>query len=130
MRRTLAVVALAVLAGCGNGVTIKEAKPTEPPQARPVTFYVEGKGTRSADLTIGIGSDTTQAADRRVPLGSDDAEGLTVDAFPGDFLYISAQRNSDNGGTITCRIEVDGIVIDEGSSVGAYTIASCKARMP
>ena len=41
-----------------------------------------------------------------------------------DFMYISAQNNS-NSSYVQCEILIDGVVIEDAKSEGAYRIATC-----
>jgi len=43
----------------------------------------------------------------------------------GDFLYISAQNESNLGGVITCEIWVNGSMWKSASSMGEYAIVTC-----
>lgn len=112
------------------------ARPARPEVTRPVepvgpsvmVFEVDGATSR-ADLTMQVGSWQSQRADVRVPLKSGSKVGLSFTPARGDFLYISAQRKDGNGGTIRCRIKVDGVVLVENESSGPYTIATCSGTM-
>jgi hypothetical protein len=39
-------------------------------------------------------------------------------------MYVSGQ-NATEYGTVTCRIKVDGNVVSQNTSSGAYSIATC-----
>ena len=47
----------------------------------------------------------------------------------GDFVYLSVQ-NQQPAGSVTCRIAVDGVVVSENTSSGAYVIATCQGSVP
>jgi hypothetical protein len=47
----------------------------------------------------------------------------------GQFVYVSAQ-NKDDGGSIRCEILVNGTVVEQAESTGAYTIATCSGAVP
>lgn len=51
------------------------------------------------------------------------------EAESGQFVYISAQNNNDNG-TVSVRINVDGKSFKDGSSSGAYVIATASGSVP
>lgn len=51
------------------------------------------------------------------------------DFHRGDFVYISVQ-NQQPAGSVTCRITVDGTVVSENTSTGAYAIATCQGKVP
>lgn len=80
-----------------------------------------------ASITVATPSGTSQSSDIDVPIRkvSDRTLGLQLCMAPGDFVYLSAQNSNDTG-TIECRIEVDGHLIASNTSSGAYSIASCK----
>lgn len=92
-----------------------------------VVYEVEGTAD-SVSITIQTPSGSSQAANRAVPLTSAaGAPGIEIDGFTaGDFVYLSAQNEGEYG-TVTCRIRVDGDVVSEVTSTGAYTIATCDA---
>lgn len=91
-----------------------------------VRFSVTGTA-RTADVTFGIAGSTSQVSGADVPLKREGAstQGMEVEARRGDSLYLSAQQGDDTGRTITCRIEVDGELVDQVTSRGSFTIAAC-----
>jgi len=103
--------------------------PAGPPH---VVFYGEGDGTVSASVTMR--TETGGAIQKDVALPMVDAAtkqpGVVSDRFKrGDQLYMSLQ-NSEAAGSVTCRIEVDGKVIDTATSSGAGVVASCRGIVP
>lgn len=96
-----------------------------------VTYKVEGT-TKQASITYeNANGDTSQQSDIDVPLTRkiDHTEGLVLSGMKkGAFLYISAQ-NSEEYGSVTCIIEVDGVRVKENTSRGGYTIATCSGRL-
>lgn len=89
-----------------------------------VLYEVDGSAT-TADLTLELPSGTSQQNGVGVPVTTESGKhGLTAKFPRGSFVYLSAQNGGDTG-TITCRITVDGIVISENTSSGAYAIAAC-----
>jgi len=50
-------------------------------------------------------------------------------AEEGTFVYLSAQNNN-NSGTVSVQISVDGGVIEEASSSGAFVIATASGSVP
>lgn len=116
------VVFLITASGCSGG----DAAATR------VVFFAEGEGTTGASVTMRSESGGTIQLDVSLPMRNEDTgePGLPSDRFKrGDFLYISAQ-NKEETGSITCRIEVNGKVVDEATSSGAYKIASCQGKVP
>lgn len=96
-----------------------------PASYAPATYevtYSVGGSTTAASLTYeNEGGNTEQKAQVRVPWAT------TFRVESGAFLYVSAQNTNESGG-ITCEIKLDGAVIEQASSDGAYTIATCSGR--
>ena len=95
-----------------------------------VVYKVTGT-TKQASITMTTGGgDTSQQSDVDVPLTSKSAgaEGLTQTMKSGQFFYISAQNSNDHG-SITCSVEVDGVVVKTATSSGGYVIASCSGTV-
>lgn len=117
---------LLIVAGCnGDG----SASVSGPPQ---VVFFAEGSGTSSAAVTMLTESGGSIQMDVGLPMTNADTgkPGIGSDKFQrGDPLTILA-RNKEAGGSITCRIEVDGKVIDEATSSGSYAIVTCRGKVP
>jgi hypothetical protein len=49
---------------------------------------------------------------------------------PGDFVYISAQNNTQWQATITCEIKVNGQTIKRSTSSGGYAVVTCSGTVP
>jgi hypothetical protein len=88
-----------------------------------VTYDVAGTAA-SVDVTIETPTGTSQATVDTPMMNKAGTRGLTFQFRPGSFVYVSAQNNGASG-TVTCKIKVDGIVIAENQSQGAYSIATC-----
>ena len=70
----------------------------------------------------------TEQATPSLPLRNQAGElGVTHEFGPGEFVYVSAQNEGEYG-SVTCRITVDGVVVSENTSSGAYGIATCEGR--
>lgn len=123
---TIGLVAVGASGGVGGAVA-KDLGLT----AQTVTYKVEGT-TKMASITYeNAGGDTSQQSDIDVPLTRkvDGGQGIVLQGMHrGDFLYISAQ-NSKEYGSVTCIIEVDGVVVEQNTSHGGYTIATCSGRL-
>lgn len=100
-----------------------------------VTYQADAagaRGARSGSITLrtadgGTSQQTGVALPLRTKAG---AIGLTYSGFKtGESVYLSVQ-NADSAGSVTCRILVDGTIISENTSDGAYTIATCSSRVP
>lgn len=53
----------------------------------------------------------------------------TFNGKDGQFLYISAQNNKDNG-QVTVTITIDGETLQTATSKGAYVIATASGNIP
>lgn len=96
-----------------------------------VTYKVEGTATQASITYENSTGDSSQQSDIDVPMvrKSDGGEGIVLENMHrGDFLYISAQ-NSNEYGSVTCIIEVDGVVVKTNTSHGGFTIATCSGRL-
>ncbi|MDN4173965.1 hypothetical protein QWY28_13470 [Nocardioides sp. SOB77] len=91
---------------------------------RTVVYELEGS-VRYADITMTTPTGIEQVSGD-VPLTNRNGDrGLVITGFnSGDFVSISAQKPGE-GGSITCRITIDGQVVSENTSTAAYGIASC-----
>jgi hypothetical protein len=121
-RGALALVAV-MLCACGS---TKSNAPVGSSTVQ-VVYFVEGT-TKIADLTLETATGTKQENDVDVPVKTKSGlVGLHVTMPSGGFVYISAQNKQETG-TISCRIEADGIEIASNESSGAYAIAQCDGR--
>ena len=89
--------------------------------------YLAGGTAHSADLTMATTSGTSQQT-VAIPLTSGGSKnkrrGISFCAGVDEFRYISVQNNGV--GTISCAIEVDGIVVSRNESSGQFAIAQCE----
>lgn len=85
--------------------------PARVPQT--VTYVVTGSGP--ADVTYG-------------PAGTADTGSvpMRVTARLGSPAYYVVQAQLQGGGTVACKIKVDGHVVSAGSAAGGYNIAQCE----
>lgn len=125
MVRTLALACIMLaLAGCAQAEAAK---------THTVIYNAEGdgaRGIRTGSITLQSPTGTQQAAVNLPLTSKNGSTGLKVDGFKtGDFVYLSVQ-NKDASGSVTCHITVDGYVVAENTSVGGYTIATCKGQVP
>lgn len=127
-----AVIALVIVFGV---LPTSNSGTTAGPSTHTVVYQADAsgaRGARSGDITLRTADGgTSQQAGVGLPLMTKAGDtGLTYSGFkPGDFVYLSI-RNADSAGSVTCRILVDGNVISENTSSGAYTIATCSSRVP
>jgi hypothetical protein len=124
------VVAWITVAGCSDGEPDSASVPVVP--APRVVFFAEGEGTKSASVTMRTESGGTIQKDVALPMmnTATGQPGLGSDQFRrGQSLYLSLQ-NSEDAGSVTCRIEVNGKVVDEATSSGAYKVATCVGKVP
>ena len=86
-------------------------------------YRVVGGSGVSASLTYrNATGDTEQVGNQGLPW----EKTFTVRA--GYFAYISAQNRHDSGG-LGCEIWLDGVLMKQSSSSGAYVIASCNGTV-
>ena len=127
MRALIAALMLA-LAGCSSEPTEEDLRLADQIVSKmtEVEVLYEVEGTAEwASVTMLTPSGISQI-EPDVPMTreSDGQPGLEFSFSSGDAVSISAQ-NKDEYGDILCRITVDGVVISENTSDGAYAIASC-----
>ncbi len=84
------------------------------------TIVIEVTGAKKADVTYGLNTDQSQANGTAVPW----KKTLTT-TEPLTIVTLLAQNKG--GGTISCKITVDGKVVKTNSSEGEYAIATCTA---
>lgn len=125
MRGTLPI-ALLLLAGCTASPPATVPEVTYTPKIHTYVYYVTGTAG-GADVTYTTGSGTSQGS---VDIPMKNKSGtygiqMTSENAP-DFLYISAQ-NTGEYGEVTCRIQMDDVVLAENTASGAYMIATCQA---
>ena len=90
-----------------------------------VRYFVEGSA-KSVSITFETPTGQQQHGGLSLPVtGEDGKAGVFFTAHAGDFVYIAAQ-NDGKAGNVKCRIEVDGDIVAENQSTGAYSIATCK----
>lgn len=122
-----------LVAGCSGETSPSSPAVADPKPGSPrVVFFAEGSGTASGAVTMRSESGGTIQLDVALPMTNTQTgtAGLESTLFKrGAGLYISLQ-NSEAAGSVTCRIEVDGKVIDEATSSGGYKIASCVGKVP
>jgi hypothetical protein len=101
-----------------------------PPAAAPLRVLYEVEGTAgSVSLTYSTSTGIEQH-DSRLPLmNTGGTAGVSHKGKAGESLYIAAQNRGDSG-AVTCRITLDGAVVSENSSSGAYGIAQCNYGIP
>ena len=131
LRAAVGVVAVLVggawiasaLPDSGPGATVG----LNPRSSRAVTYRVTGTA-RSASITYATPAGIRQEEDVEIPLrrAGDGGEGIHLTVAVGDALSLRV-RNRHETGSVTCAIEVDGVVVDTDTSSGAYAIARCAA---
>jgi hypothetical protein len=96
-----------------------------------VKFFAEGTETKWAAVTMRTESGGISQFTPDLPMVTKAGDvGLTFDTYPsGSFLYFSMQ-NKEGYGSVTCRITIDGVKVDEATSSGGYAIATCQGKVP
>ncbi|MCU1411886.1 MAG: hypothetical protein JWR04_2593 [Rhodoglobus sp.] len=93
----------------------------------PLVYEVSGDTATASNITYSTYDDnnsgTSQVADAPLPwsITSDVERG---GAFDFNIYSLSASTGAD-GGTISCKITIDGKVISENTATGAYAFAMC-----
>jgi hypothetical protein len=121
MKRLLIVLAVLVMFGiaCGES-TIVPNNSSGATTTHTITYQVVGTA-RSASITYENMQGGTEQGDYKLPIKKEWTYTGSVPA--GQFLYISAQNDSESG-TVTCQILVDGTVWKTSTSSGAYVICT------
>lgn len=124
MRTKLTIVALTALAAtaiaCGSGSsdTAGPGAQDKAAAAGAKTVVLEVTGAKSADITYGLGADQSQDQGAKVPWKK---ELKSSDAL----LIATVVAQNKGGGTIACKITVDGKVVKENKSTGQYSVVTC-----
>lgn len=122
-----------LVAGCSGETSPSSPAVADPKPGSPrVVFFAEGSGTASGAVTIRSESGGVIQLDVALPMTNTQTgtAGLESVLFKrGADLYMSL-TNSEAAGSVTCRIEVDGKVVDEATSTGGYKVVSCQGRVP
>lgn len=134
--RTIALAAAAVLALAACAPTDADpnladtpsasGKPAQAKKAKSANglhtvVYEIGGTARKGLITYSTPSGQEQANGAKVPWTK------TFKAKGGEILQVSAQN--DGGGTITCKISVDGKMVKKAQSSGQFAIASCDGML-
>lgn len=93
-------------------VPVQTAAAAKPAAAATLTYDVTGS---TANVTYGPTGTNVQGA---VP--------LHVSGALGSPLYYSIEAQLQGGGTVTCKLEINGKVISQSTAVGGYNIAMCE----
>lgn len=121
----IGLIVLAALSSAGGGSSSSSSASSKPASSKTsysIVYRITGKTTTKASLTYENATGDTEQATVALPWSK------TFTAKPGAFLYISAQNELDYG-SIKCEILVEGIVVKQAESTGAYVIASCSGRL-
>ena len=121
-----------VAVACSGNEPVSAPQTPAPATAPHVVFFAEGSGTATGSVTLRSESGGVIQKDVALPMhdAATGAPGTASDAFKrGASLYISLQ-NKEAAGSVTCRIEVDGKVIDKATSSGPYKIVTCVGKVP
>ena len=113
----LVVVLVGMFLIVGSG---RPSVPTPVPAPQTVIVTYEVGGARyKADITINNATGGTEQKTVDIPWHTKFRTNV------GQFLYVSAQIDSDRDSEVTCKILVNDRVIQQASSKGAFAIASC-----
>lgn len=129
----LAATTFFVVAGCSSEPeTVPQTQAPSPAAPPHVAFYATGEGTASGTVTLRSETGGTIQKDVALPMVDEATgqQGIASDGFKrGAAVYMSLQNRSLSG-KVTCRIEVDGKVVDEATSSGGGAIAACRGTVP
>ena len=92
------------------------------PDTSTVLYEVEGS-VGFADVTYAT-PDGTERITPTIPLIFDGGPGLTLEFPTGTRVSLTA-RGPGDGGTVSCRITVEGEVVSEDASTASSRVASC-----
>lgn len=135
---TVAAIVVLLAAGCGadeSGPESAAAATSSPATTHTVVYAADGDGGKKvASYTWATADGGTEQHEADLPLRAEDADdgdaGLPMEGFEsGDMVYLSVQNSQDHG-SITCQIIVDGVEVSVHTSTGAYSIATCRGRVP
>lgn len=124
-------ISFLLLATACAGSAAPERDAPAPAAKHTVQFFAEGTETKWAAVTMRTESGGTTQFTPDLPMTTKaGVVGLSFDTYPsGSFLYFSMQ-NKEGYGSVTCRITVDGVKVDEATSSGGYAIATCQGKVP
>lgn len=111
------------LSACSGARPVLPVVPTIPTM-HTVTYQIGGTGRNSVDLTYENASGNSQQETINVPWS------IEFQAPAGQFVYLSGQLAVRGKSTVTCKILVDGQVVEEAESEGEYVIATCSGSVP
>lgn len=102
-----------------------------------VAFSYHKHSTAEHQVVYSVSGDTAPSGliDYVLPGGQQQESGKplpwshSLSVRSGTVLVLSAQKSSDDGLPIRCEITVDGKVVSDNTSSGAYSIASCDATV-
>lgn len=125
-----AAFALAALTGCSSSGSASTDTATDAPadaaaDGRSILYEVESDGETASVTWMSVdGGSVGQQQDTAAALPWSDT--ITVDdgLFSSSVFSLVAQA-SETATTITCRITVDGEVVSEQTSQGAFSVATC-----
>jgi hypothetical protein len=121
------ILLLLIVVGCGGLWLLGDGGRSTPSTNRSatdfsVTYKISGTA-RSASLTYTNASGGIEQKEAvRLPWEQ------SFSARSGQFVSISAQ-NQGSSGTVTCEILLNGVVVKQSTSTGAYTIAACNGSV-
>lgn len=126
----LGIFGVAAIVGMITGDTADAPSSGATGSTHTVTYIVEGTTDQASITYQNSQGDTSQQTDIDVPLTrkNDGARGIDVTMRDGDFFYIAAQ-NSNESGTVTCEVRVDGEQVRANTSHGGFTIATCSGTV-
>ncbi len=109
---------------CNGLSALGTSIPTSPARSAAAQVRYELSGTGGAvDITITNATGATEQKTVTLPWS------LNFPAKAGTFVYLSAQNGGLSSASTTCKILVDGVVIQEATASGEYKIAGCSGAV-
>ena len=84
------------------------------------TVVLEVTGAKKADITYGLGADQSQEQGAKLPWKKTLKSSETL-------LIPTVVAQNRGGGTIACKITIDGKLAKENKSSGEYAVVTCTA---
>lgn len=118
------VAAVATLPACSSGAGDVQGPgaqdSTQTTAAATKKILMEVTGPKAADITFGLGTDTSQENAAKLPWKKELSSGEA-------FLVPTVLAQSKGTGKIACKITVDGKLVKENASTGEFAVVTCTA---
>jgi hypothetical protein len=116
------VVAFAIAASANAPKPVRSSTYSPPEERHTIAYVVEGRG--NVDITIENEFESTEQHTVKLPYSKE------FKADSGQFVYLSAQKDSGGSGQITCLLLLDGQVAKKASTTAEYGICDVSGLVP